>query len=45
MYIGVQKGKKSEKKVSNSTLFDVRLRMSIIAQCTVYLGFVQMSEY
>jgi len=41
MYIRVQKRKKSGKKISNSALLDVRLRMFIIAQCPVYVGFVQ----
>jgi len=43
MYIGVQKRKKYGKKISNS-LLDFRLRMFIIAQCSAYVGFVQMSE-
>jgi hypothetical protein len=45
MYIGVQKRERSGKKISNSVLLDVLLRMFIIAQCPVYVGFVQMSEY
>jgi len=44
MYIGVQKRKKYGKKVSNSALLVVRLRMFIIAQCPAYVGYVQMSE-
>jgi hypothetical protein len=45
MYIGVEKGEKCGKEISNSALLEVRLRKFIIMQCPVYIGFVQMSEY
>jgi len=45
MSIGVEKGKKYGKEISNSALLKVRLRMFIIMQCPVSVGFVQMSEY
>ena len=45
MYIGVEKGEKYGKEISNSALLEVRLRMFIIMQCPVNVGFVQMSEY
>ena len=45
IYIRVQEPNKSGKEISNSALLEVRLRMFIIAQCPVYVGFVQMSDY
>ena len=44
MYIRVQEPKKSGKEISNSVLLKVLLRMFIIAQCPVCVGFLQMSE-
>jgi hypothetical protein len=45
MCIGVTKGEKYGKKISNSALLEVRPRMFIIMQCPLYAEFVQMSEY
>ena len=45
MYIGVEKGKKYGKGISNSTILEVRLTMLIVMQCSVSVGFVKMSEY
>ena len=45
MYIRVKKRKNSGKEISNSSLLEDRPRMFITAQCPVYVGFVQMSEF
>jgi len=45
MYIRIEERKKSEKEILNSCLLEVRLRIFIVAQCPVCVGFVQMSEY
>ena len=45
MYIRVRERKKSGKEISNSGLLEVHLRIFIVAQCPVCVGFVQMSEY
>jgi len=45
LYIQVKEQKKFGKEISKSALLLVRLRMFIIAQCPLYLGFVQMSVY
>jgi hypothetical protein len=45
MYIGVEKGEKFGKEISNSALLEVRLRIFIIMQCPVYGEFVLMSAY
>ena len=43
--IGVEKGKKYGKGISEYAFLNVRPRKSIIMQCPVYTGFVKMSEY
>jgi len=45
MYIGVEKGEKYGKEISNSTLLEFRLPMFIVMQCPVSVGFVQMLKY
>jgi hypothetical protein len=44
LYIGVEKGKKCGKGISNSALLEVRLRMFIIMQCPGGFGGLGVSR-
>jgi hypothetical protein len=43
MYIGVEKGEKYGKEISNSANLEVRLQIFIFMQFPIYAEFVQMS--